>query len=141
VHDPVQFYVAGDPKPQGSKRHVGHGIMVESSRGLKPWRKKVAKAAADAGGGITFDGPLGVRVVFFIARPKSHLRTGRHAGFVKPNAPRWQIRYPDIEKLQRGLFDALTDSGLIEDDARICEVEAQKVYGDPGVLVEVRELQ
>ena len=27
--------------PQGSKRHVGRGIMIESSKRVKPWRDAV----------------------------------------------------------------------------------------------------
>ena len=37
----------GQPAPQGSKRHVGKGVMVESSKKLRPWRQDV-KAAAEA---------------------------------------------------------------------------------------------
>lgn len=46
--DVVEFFVPGRPAPQGSKRHVGHGIMVESSRDLGPWRERVALAANPA---------------------------------------------------------------------------------------------
>ena len=40
--------VYGTPAPQGSKRHVGHGVMVESSRRVKPWREDVKAAAETA---------------------------------------------------------------------------------------------
>jgi crossover junction endodeoxyribonuclease RusA len=136
----VQFFIRGDPKPQGSKRHVGRGIMVESSKGLKPWREKIVKRAIEEADGVVFEGPVGIRCVFFIARPQAHYRTGKHAGTVKLNAPRWRDQYPDIEKLLRGLFDGLQTSGLIPDDSHVCDVQASKVYGDPGCLVEVREL-
>ena len=41
------FTVLGTPAPQGSKRHVGKGVMVESSRGCKPWRQDVRHTAMD----------------------------------------------------------------------------------------------
>lgn len=44
----VQFDVLGVPAAQGSKRHVGNGRMVESSKALHPWRDSVAAAARDA---------------------------------------------------------------------------------------------
>ena len=44
---PVEFEVVGLPAAQGSKRHVGNGVMVESSKALKPWRSAVAEAARD----------------------------------------------------------------------------------------------
>ena len=31
--------------PQGSKKHVGNGIMVETSKRLKSWRKQVEMRA------------------------------------------------------------------------------------------------
>ena len=33
------------PAPQGSKRHVGKGVMVESCKHVKPWRLLVARTA------------------------------------------------------------------------------------------------
>ena len=39
--------VHGTPAPQGSKRHVGNGVMVESSKKVKPWRQDVKHAALE----------------------------------------------------------------------------------------------
>lgn len=42
----VTFRVEGmAPAPQGSKRHVGKGVMIESCANVKPWRELVAQAA------------------------------------------------------------------------------------------------
>lgn len=41
----VEFFASGTPAPQGSKRHVGRGIMIESSRKVRPWRAAVVAAA------------------------------------------------------------------------------------------------
>ena len=35
---PITLTVRGLPAPQGSKRHIGRGVMVESSKRVKPWR-------------------------------------------------------------------------------------------------------
>ena len=44
--------VRGDPAPQGSKKFVGmaggRGLMVESSKRVKPWRQDVVAAAREA---------------------------------------------------------------------------------------------
>jgi Holliday junction resolvase RusA-like endonuclease len=37
--------VHGNPAPQGSKRHVGGGVMVEMSKAVKPWREAIKHAA------------------------------------------------------------------------------------------------
>jgi hypothetical protein len=44
--EPITFLVEDmAPAPQGSKRHVGKGVMVESCKNVKPWRLLVAKTA------------------------------------------------------------------------------------------------
>jgi Holliday junction resolvase RusA-like endonuclease len=115
------FSVLGQPAPQGSKRHVGHGIMVESSKKLLPWREAV-KAAAPAG--PMLDGPIAVRLVFTLPRPKS----ARKSEMVP-------YRTPDLSKLARSTEDAITDAGLWADDARVSEyVRLAKVW--PGFDVD-----
>ena len=143
-HDPIQVFIPGHPKAQGSKRAFSHGgktVMVEMSKDLKPWRQAIATRFSEAREDVQLVGPIGVRVVFFFNRPASHYGSGRNAGFVKNSAPRWRDAAPDLDKLQRALFDGLVMSGVIRDDRYIVSVHADKVYGDPGVLVEVRELE
>jgi len=107
--------VYGEPAPQGSKRHVGNGVMVESSKKVKPWREAV-KWAILSQTRQTFLGPVVVSIDFFLPRPKSAKKGAR------------PFRKPDLDKLVRSTFDAITDTGLIEDDARIVSVGASKWY-------------
>ncbi len=120
----MKITVYGLPAPQGSKRHVGNGIMVESSKNVKPWREAVKWAALmackgrpDSNPGIT-TGPIDVEMVFTMPRPKSAKRDA-----VPSNRP-------DLSKLIRSTEDALTDIGAWEDDARVVRCLALKVY--PG---------
>ncbi len=117
------FSVLGSPAPQGSKRHVGHGVMVESSKKVLPWREAV-KAAAPSG--PLLDGPIAVCLVFTVSRPKS-ARRAEHAPY----------RTPDLSKLARSTEDAVTDAGLWADDARVSQyVRLAKVWPgfDPDAL-------
>lgn len=124
------------PAPQGSKRHVGNGRMIESSRNLKPWRLLVTDAAVAAGMPL-IRGPVTLSVVFLFLRPAGHYRKN---GTLRPAAPRWMAVKPDLSKLLRSTEDALVGC-LIEDDARIVSCDASKRYcvGDerPGALVSV----
>jgi crossover junction endodeoxyribonuclease RusA len=141
MHEPVQFFVSGTPRAQGSKRHVGRGIMVEMSKDLGPWRQAIAAAAAEQRvDGSQFVVPVQVQFVFWFKRPQSHLRTGKNAGQVKLSAPKWQSSAPDVDKLCRAVGDALSMSGLVLDDRLIARIHAEKRYGDPGVLIRVEEL-
>lgn len=147
----IAITVYGLPAPQGSKRHVGRGVMVESSRHVKPWREAV-KAAALAvllpAGLEPLDGPLVADMVFTFARPKSHFRTGRNADLLRDNAPAAPIGPPDLSKLARSTEDALTDAGAWADDARVVAYgRLAKVYAGssdldalriPGAVIRIR---
>jgi crossover junction endodeoxyribonuclease RusA len=122
--------VAGIPAPQGSKRHVGNGILVESSKKVGPWREAVAAAVlAKTGGRVLFpSGPVAVAVVFYLPRPRSHYGTGRNAGVLKVSAPRYPFGQPDVDKLLRSTLDGLTAARVFGDDAQVAKAHAVKVY-------------
>lgn len=133
----LAFEVRGIPGAQGSKRHVGRGIMVESSTKVKPWRTDV-KAAAEAALIATdcwetgHRGPVAIRLAFTFARPAGHYGTGRNARTVKASAPAYPTSrgLGDVDKLQRATFDALAAAGVIYDDSQITVVWASKAWGD-----------
>ena len=146
--------VNGIPGAQGSKRHVGHGIMVESSKRVKPWRSDVKDAAEHATGQVSrFDPwtpisePAEATIVFRFARPKGHYRTGRNAHLLRDGA----VGYPvgrnlgDVDKLVRSTFDALTAAGVVQDDALFARLVTAKVWcapGEvPGATITIRELE
>lgn len=141
----LTFGVVGLPAPQGSKRHVGGGVMIESSKAVKPWRQDVAAAAAAAIDAHhhfeAFHTPVKVRATFTFPRPKSHYRTGRNAHLLKPTAPHYVGKKPDLDKVLRSTFDALSTAGVWRDDDLAVDVKAVKVYGDrPGAHLHIEEL-
>lgn len=123
----VAFRVDGIPAPQGSKRHVGNGRMIEMSKRVGPWRDRVVLTLRRDYKGEPLDGPLSARLEFYIERPKSVTRE-------------FPSVMPDIDKLVRSTFDAMKQGGLIADDARIVDLEATKRYGVPGAFIIVNEV-
>lgn len=138
--------VYGIPAPQGSKRHVGGGRMIESSKKVGPWREAVKAAVLAATGRrpTTLDGPVEIVMKFIMPRPKSHLGTGRNAGRVRDSAPAVPTTKPDLDKLIRSTLDSLTDVGVLRDDAQVVRIEAWKVYSwsqePPGATLHVWRL-
>lgn len=128
------------PAPQGSKRHVGRGRLIEQSTRVKPWRAIVDAAARAAVTGPPLDGPLSVEIAFTVRKPAS--------------APKTRITWPttrdsgDLDKLLRSTFDALTTAGAIADDSRIVEVTARKMHpgegldalDEPGAVIRVWQM-
>lgn len=142
--------VYGIPAPQGSKRHVGNGVLVESSAKVKPWRALVTAAASEArvarGWHPDRLEPLTLDVVFTLARPASHYRTGRNAHLLRDTAPEHPATRPDMDKLLRSTLDALTDAGCMAEDSRVVRIVAAKAYpgghldalDKPGAVITVR---
>ena len=120
----IEFNVLGVPAPQGSKTRMPNGAMIEGSSTsgrakLKSWRTAVAEAAREAAEHGTYDGPLRLCIVFRFATPRSRKKADRSA---------WtpHMVKPDLSKIIRATEDALTDAGLIVDDARICTLWVRK---------------
>jgi len=146
VLQPVIIKVWGIPAPQGSKRHVGRGIMIESSKKVKPWREAVKHAALAVlpDGHQPFTGSVTIDVAFFLPRPQGHYGTGRNAGQLRPSAPTLPAVRPDLDKLVRSTLDALGDAWVFTDDARITTILAVKEYADtehpPGAYIQIQEV-
>lgn len=129
-NEEITFFVPGRPAPQGSKRHVGRGVMVESSTEVGPWRERVALAAHNAMAGQPLrDDPATVMLKFVLPRPKS-----------TPKLKPFAVKRPDLDKLVRAVLDAITGV-IIVDDSQVITLFATKELADPdqqpGVHVEV----
>ena len=135
-------FVPGLPVTQGNKRHVGHGVMVES-KNLKPWRATVAAHIIEAGWhhDPILAGPVECGLEFLLPRPGYHFGTGKNAGLLRPAAPTWHDKRGDLDKFSRAVFDALTDSGAIRDDAQIAVLRACKRWSTtPGVRITLQPI-
>lgn len=158
IEQVIEIRVYGTPGPQGSKRfmgtHGGRGVMVESSKKVKPWRDAVRGDAIVAHQAVPnwkpLDEPLYAEMVFTFARPRSHYRTGRNAHLLRDAAPARPLAKPDVSKLCRSTEDALTDAGVWCDDARVVEyTRLAKVYAGedddamdaPGVVIRIYQIK
>lgn len=135
----MRIRVNGIPAPQGSKRHVGNGVLVESSKRVKPWREAVRAETqrrlelADLQGGrgrMEAGEPVLVDLLFHVPRPAS-----------LPKKVLLPAKRPDLDKLVRSTLDGLADGGAFPDDAQIVGITASKHYArgefPPGVTIEI----
>jgi crossover junction endodeoxyribonuclease RusA len=124
----IEFRVLGHPAPQGSKRHVGRGIMVEASKKVTPWREAVVCECQRLNlTGRMLNVGLDVFVCFYFGRPANHYRAN---GEVKASAPLFPIKRSvgDIDKLVRSTLDALVQASVITDDSLVANLTARKRY-------------
>ena len=117
----TRLYVPGVPRPQGSKRHVGRGIMVESSKHLPAWRRAVAAAARTAHTGTPYDGPVTITAEFIMPRPKNWGKNRQDA----------MIQRPDLDKLIRAVMDGISGI-IIRDDSQAVRMLLDKRRAAPG---------
>ena len=154
--------VHGIPAAQGSKAYKGHRtnratgkrmpVLVEQSKRVTPWRNRVTKAAADAlivkhalryggrpaGQPQPLRGPIRIDVVFTMKKPIAAPKRRRTYPAVSP----------DLDKIQRATFDALTDAKVWEDDGRVIQITAVKAYplehpdalAEPGAIIRLYTL-
>lgn len=74
-----------------------------------------------------------MQVVFYLERPSSISKRKRPSPIVPP----------DLDKLCRGVADALSDAGVWGDDSQVVKLIAFKHYADDrdtGAFVQIREL-
>ena len=130
----ITFRVFGEPAPKGSKRHVGNGRLIESSKKLPAWMRAVKQEAAKNQPSEPIDGPATVLMDFYLPRPK---RPRYSAPAVKP----------DADKLARSILDGLEAGGILKNDSRVTHLEATKHYANndtpPGAHITItwKEIQ
>lgn len=119
----ILFTVFGTPVPQGSTRAFipkgwKRAIITTDNAQLKPWRQQVSGAAL-ALNVPPFDKetPIAIVLDFYFAKPASVSKKR-----IRPTVK------PDLDKICRSLFDALTGI-LFADDSQIVDVHARKHYG------------
>lgn len=122
----INYRIDAIPRPQGSKRHVGNGIMLESSKHVANWRAFARLCAVQAmqGSEIAAKGkPVTVIVRFYFDRPQKHFNTKG----LKTDAPSQHTNKPDADKLLRALLDSMTGV-VFTDDSQACDITVVKQY-------------
>jgi crossover junction endodeoxyribonuclease RusA len=125
-----KFAVFGVPAPQGSKRHIGNGRMIEASKYLPAWRKAI-ETECQSLFEEPMDGALEVELWFYLPKPSSVSRE-------------YPTVMPDTDKLVRGVLDGLTKGAAIVDDKLVVDLHAYKRYsvdGWTGVHITITQIK
>lgn len=113
----ISLEVVGVPQPKGSPRPVRVGsrvvVSIKTDRG-EAWEQAII-AAVRAGRYRPLEGAVSVVLRFVLPTPRRRIRS-------LPT-----VR-PDLDKLIRAVLDALERSGLIANDAQVCQLAAFKDY-------------
>lgn len=118
----ITAWVPGKPQPQGSKKGFiinGKVVLVESSKGLKPWRNKIREVVEHSENYKKLSGAIHVSVSFYFKQAKTNKTTSH-------------VQKPDVDKCLRAVLDSLTGS-VYDDDAQVVSVSCWKSWGKENV--------
>ena len=141
-------FVHGEPKaqprPKAFARNGKAGIYDPGT--AEGWKGAIA-ASLQAHAGKAITDALRVDLVFYFPRPKSHFGTGKNATTLKLSAPIWHTKKPDIDNLEKAVYDALSEKsgiGLWKDDTQVVKSRPEKRYADnrpAGMLIDIYSLE
>lgn len=84
--------------------------------------------------------PIEITTIFYMGRPKNHFGTGKNKERLKNSAPIYHTTKPDIDNLQKMVYDCL-NSTVWADDSQICKSTAQKIYSEqPQTIIIIKEV-
>ncbi len=136
IAQPRQKHRIISPKAE-DKRPFVHVYVPESHR-VHKFKAMVALSARQLIGSDKFTGPVSVYLKFVMPRPKHKLRK------TKPNPRYAHTGKPDIDNLQKSVFDALNQIAW-DDDSQVAEVVATKTVAAGNekshLTIEIKEFQ
>lgn len=140
---PIQFFVTGDPKPQPRVKAFSRGnhAGVYDPGTANEWKANIAKTAEPVRPALPLLTPLKVALSFRFRRPKAHFRTGKRAGELREDAPRYHTGGVDVDNLSKAVLDILTVIRFWHDDGQVCDLRVVKMYDDsmPGCSITISE--
>lgn len=126
----IRIEIPGPPVPWARARRKGGQYFAAPE--VVAHRETIQRAWLAAGRPRAEDtDPISIAVTFYLERPPAHYRTGRYAHLLRHDAPRVPIGKPDLDNLQKLVFDSLNQL-LYRDDSQItCVAAAGKHWADP----------
>lgn len=135
----LAFTIPGLPVPKGRPRFAqvaGHvrAFTPKPTMTHENWvracaHEAVSKLPKAERMRFPLDGPLAIRVRFYLPRPPSRRK-----------ADLWPDRKPDLDNLLKALWDGLSLARVFVGDSRIVRVEAEKLYGEAKTEVAIAQV-
>ena len=140
----IKVNVIGIPKGQPRARafyRPGLGCRMYDPGSAEAWKQAVAAAIMPHKPEAPLTGPVCMNIEFSFPRPKSHYRTGKHAGELREDAPQWHTSKPDRDNAEKAVMDCLTQIGVWRDDCVVCAGSVTKIWArEGGARISIEEL-
>ena len=131
------------PRPRAVS--MGGKARMYNPKTAKDWKRQIGLSLMEV---ISpeyrgYEGAVEVHSTFLLKRPKSHYGTGRNNDRLKDNAPAFCLKKPDLDNLQKAVFDAITDHKIWKDDSQVIKETTEKLWADNqsnGLLLNIKFL-
>lgn len=126
--DDFSLTVYGEPQALKRHRHRNMGKFVQTYDPSKEDKENfLYKAITDNKPSKPIEKPIILHINFYMSRPKSHYGTGKNSNKLKPSAPKYHIKKPDLDNLVKFVKDAF--NGVYwKDDSQIFKMYPEKHY-------------
>ena len=121
----IKFSVPGNPKALKRPKFVRRGKYVGAYDPSTKDKDTFLSIALASKPDKPLEVPLFIASCFYFPRPKSHYNKKG----LKPDAPFYHTSRPDIDNLEKMIYDALNGI-FFKDDSLICRTACHKLYGD-----------
>ena len=118
--------IFGEPCPKGSPRVTKAGRTYPHKKSSDYIRNVAGQLEARWMSQPPLEGPLSVKAVVVLSRPKRLLRKKDPSGRVRHD------RKPDIDNFAKSVLDAVTKAGVWVDDGQVCDLNMTKWYAAKG---------
>lgn len=129
---PISFFVEGNPKGQPRPRAFAFKgkARVYDPGTAEGWKSSIAEAARKFKPEQQISQPVFVGCVFILPRPKNHFGTGKRSTQLRPDAPYFCAKKPDLDNYEKAVWDTLVVLGFLLDDALIVHSDSVKLYSN-----------
>tara|TARA_S200002703_G_scaffold132699_2_gene120608 strand:+ start:10152 stop:11342 length:1191 start_codon:yes stop_codon:yes gene_type:complete len=147
----VFFYARGEPtatpRPRAAQSKNGTSYVYNQNGPALAYRHSIERAARqELESSGKQNGAVKVDIVFHFMRPLSHYnfdKHGRKTSLTKIHRenPHHTCK-PDLDNLEKTVLDALTDSGLIDDDAAVVRLSSEKHWKEKesGTFIKIEKI-
>jgi Holliday junction resolvase RusA-like endonuclease len=131
-----EFFIQTIPQGQARARfaRVGSFVKTYDPKQSKDYKSDIRYQVMYTNHTL-MEGPLTLILEFYMPRPKSHFNKKG----LKQLAPSWHQVKPDLDNLVKAVKDSVRGL-LYNDDSQVCNLLAQKKYGDfTGIKITLKE--
>ena len=117
-------------KGKSGKMFVGKYQKTEFRAWIEEFKLKIRSSKPFA----PLEGPIDVEIEFYFPYNKSASEKLR-------KTESWKITRPDLDNMEKTIFDCLTSEGFIQDDSLICKKLSIKKYSEkPRIFIKISKI-